>query len=86
LSILLSVLFVSHFSNIRLGYQGKGSSGGLRIVYLDIPEAECIHLLLVYSKNAKEDLNPDEKKEIRDLAKILKKEAVSRVQAIKRKS
>ena len=68
-----------------MGYQGKGTRGGLRIDYLDIPEAECLHLLVIYTKNEKEDLTPDEKKEIRDLVKKLKKEAVESVQAIKRK-
>jgi len=58
----------------------------LRINYLDIPEAECLHLLVIYPKNVKTDLTSEEKKEIRDLVKTLKKEALSRVQAIKRKS
>ena len=64
---------------IRMGYRGKGTSGGLRIVYLDIPEAECLHFLLLYPKNAKEDLSPEEKREIRILVKTLKKEATRHV-------
>ena len=68
----------------RLGYHGKGTRGGLRIDYLDIPEAECLHLLVMYSKSAKKDLTADQKKEIRELVKILKKEAVSRVRKTKR--
>ncbi len=69
---------------IRLGYHGKGTRGGLRIDYLDIPEAECLHLLVIYSKSAKKDLTPDQKKEIRELVNILKKEAISRVRKTKR--
>jgi hypothetical protein len=76
---------LSGLRKIRLGYQGKGTRGGLRVDYLDIPEAECLHLLVLYTKNEKEDLTPDEKKEIRDLVKKLKKEAVESVHSTKRK-
>jgi hypothetical protein len=69
---------------IRLGYHGKGTRSGLRIDYLDIPEAECLHLLVIYPKSVKKDLTPDQKREIRELVNILKKEAISRVQKIKR--
>lgn len=69
---------------IRLGYHGKGTRGGLRIDYLDIPEAECLHLLVIYAKSVKKDLTPYQKKEIRELVNILKKEAINRVQKIKR--
>ena len=68
----------------RLGYHGKGTRSGLRIDYLDIPEAECLHLLVIYPKSAKKDLTPDQKKEIRKLVNLLKKEAISRVRKIKR--
>jgi len=68
---------------IRLGFRGKGTRGGLRIDYLDIPEAKCLHLLVIYSKSAKNDLTPYQKKEIRELVTILKKEAISHVQKIK---
>ena len=69
---------------IRLGYHGKGTRSGLRVDYLDIPEAECLHLLFIYPKSVKDDLTPDQKKEIKELVNILKKEAISRVQKIKR--
>lgn len=69
---------------IRLGYHGKGTRSGLRIDYLDIPEAECLHLLVIYPKSVKKDLTPYQKKEIRELVKILKKEAISHVRKTKR--
>ena len=68
---------------IRLGYHGKGTRGGLRIDYLDIPEAECLHLLVIYTKSIKEDLSSDQKKEIRELVNTLKKEAISHVRKTK---
>ena len=76
---------LSGLRKIRLGYHEKGTRGGLRVDYLDIPEAECLHLLVIYPKNSKDDLTPEEKKEIRKLVNILKKEAISCVQKIKRK-
>ena len=48
---------------IRLGYRGKGTRGGLRIDYLDIPEAECLHLLVIFQKSDIVDLTPNQKKE-----------------------
>ena len=39
---------------------------------------------LIFSREIKQDLTADQKKEIRELAKILKKEAVSRVRKTKR--
>ena len=69
---------------IRLGYHGKGTRSGLRIDYLDIPEAECLHLLVIYPKSVKEDLTQDQKKEIRKLVNLLRKEAINRVRKIKR--
>ncbi len=67
----------------RLGYHGKGTRGGLRIDYLDIPEAECLHLLVIYTKSIKEDLSSDQKKEIRELVNTLKKEAINHVRKTK---
>lgn len=43
--------------------------------YLDIPEVEVIHLIVIYSKNLKDDLSSDEKKILVNIAKMLKEEA-----------
>jgi len=43
--------------------------------YLDIPEAEVLHLIVIYPKNVKEDLSSEEKRLIASLAKKLKEEA-----------
>ncbi len=64
---------------IRFGSHGKGKRGGLRIDYLDIPQRECLHLLVLYAKNVREDLTADQKREIRTLVHTLKKEALSHV-------
>lgn len=60
---------------IRLASSEKGKRGGFRVDYLDIPVAGLIHLLAIYAKNVQEDLNPVEKKAIRTLVEILKREA-----------
>lgn len=71
----------------RLKSATKGKRGGFRVDYLDIPEAEVLHLIVIYAKNVKEDLSPDEKKILASLAKKLKKEAINgkNVRVIKRR-
>ncbi len=59
----------------RLKSSTKGKRGGFRIDYLDIPQLEIIHLIVIYSKNIKEDLSNDEKRFIIKLIRTLKEEA-----------
>ncbi|MBI3604662.1 MAG: type II toxin-antitoxin system RelE/ParE family toxin [Nitrospirae bacterium] len=55
--------------------RGKGKRGGFRVLYLDLPERKKNYLLLIFRKNESEDISPDEKKEIRALVSLIKKEA-----------
>lgn len=73
---------------IRLKSSQKGKRSGFRVDYLDIPELEILHLIVIYAKNAKEDLSSDEKKIIATLAKKLKEEAKNgkNVRTIKRRA
>lgn len=41
---------------------------------MDLPDAERTYLLALYDKGEKADISPDEKKELRELVKILKLE------------
>jgi hypothetical protein len=50
----------------------KGTRGGLRVLFLDLPHKGLTYLIYVYGKDDSEDLSPDEKKQIRELASILK--------------
>jgi len=59
----------------RLKGANKGKRGGFRVDYLDIPELEILHLIVIYAKNVKEDLSSEEKKIIASLARKLKEEA-----------
>lgn len=53
----------------------KGKRGGLRAIYLNVPEADRIILVALYSKDQKDDLTENEKKMLRTLAAQLKQEA-----------
>jgi hypothetical protein len=59
----------------RLKSSSKGKRGGFRVDYLDIPESEILHLLVIYGKNVKDDLSSDEKKILASIAKMLKEGA-----------
>ncbi len=52
--------------------RGKGKRGGLRILYLDLPDQNLTFLLTLYAKNEKEDISSDEKKLLRALVGQLK--------------
>jgi hypothetical protein len=52
----------------------KGSRGGLRILFLDLPHREMTYLLYAYGNNEKEDLSAEEKKQIRKLVMSLRSE------------
>ncbi|MFZ4403253.1 MAG: type II toxin-antitoxin system RelE/ParE family toxin [Pseudobdellovibrionaceae bacterium] len=55
--------------------RGKGKRGGIRVLFLDLPHVQKTHLLFLLKKGESEDITADEKKAIRDLVVILKKES-----------
>lgn len=60
---------------VRWALPGKGKSGGIRVVYLDIVLAEKIYLLSLFAKNEKENLTKEERNEFKSLVEIIKQEA-----------
>jgi len=48
--------------------------GGLRVVYLDLPDREVTYLLYLYGKNEAKDLTSDEKKALKNLVSSIKGE------------
>jgi len=52
---------------IRFSYAGKGKSGGLRVLFVDFVIIERIYLITVYSKNEKEDISIDERKQYKKI-------------------
>jgi hypothetical protein len=56
--------------------RGIGKRGGMRVIYLYIPEVSRIDFIDVYGKDEKDDLSPQEKKELSRLALLTRHEAV----------
>lgn len=51
--------------------RGMGKRGGLRVIYIHIPDLRVLFMLDVYGKDEANDLTKDEKKELQKLAKQL---------------
>ena len=60
---------------LRWALQGRGKSGGARVIYLHVPEADLIYFITVYGKDQKDDLSPGDKRLYRQLAVILKQQS-----------
>ena len=58
---------------LRWKVQGKGKSGGLRIIYFFFNEKIPLYVLTVYSKGKKDDLSAEERSELAKLVDILVK-------------
>lgn len=58
--------------------RGKGSRGGLRVIYLYLPEQSWVFLLDIYGKDEKDDLGREEKKVLASLASRIKEAAKGR--------
>ncbi|MDR0468987.1 MAG: type II toxin-antitoxin system RelE/ParE family toxin [Peptococcaceae bacterium] len=61
------------FRKMRFALPGRGKSGGLRIIYLDIPNYETLYLMLAYPKNERDDLTDAERNELKQIAASIKK-------------
>ena len=59
---------------LRWAGKGKGKSGGLRVIYYFYNESAPIFLLTVYGKGVQENLNPEQKRKLSALVKVLKAE------------
>jgi mRNA-degrading endonuclease RelE of RelBE toxin-antitoxin system len=58
--------------------RGKGKRGGLRVIYLYVPEAQTVVLLDVYDKNEADDLTQDQRKVLARLAYQIREEILKR--------
>lgn len=56
--------------------QAKGSRGGFRIIYLHVPEAKRVVLVIGYSKTRSEDLTAEEKRILSSRADEIRREEV----------
>ena len=56
---------------VRFAAQGKGKSGGIRVIYYWVKDDGQIYMLLAYPKSKKDTLSDEETKILRDLVKEL---------------
>ncbi len=61
------------FRKIRIGKEGKGKSGGYRVIYFDCPEQGVTYLYILIDKAIKIDLTENEKKWLSVQAQEIKK-------------
>jgi hypothetical protein len=47
---------------IRIALDGRGKSGGARVLYGDFPEHDIVYLFAAYSKNEREDIYEEERR------------------------
>jgi hypothetical protein len=59
---------------VRWARTGGGKRGGARVVYFYHHVERPLYLLMVYRKARQEDLSPDEKRMLRELARELKRQ------------
>lgn len=59
---------------MRIQLDGRGKSGGGRVVYLDVFEKEKLYLLFAYPKSVQDDLTQEQKKLIKAIVDAIKKE------------
>ena len=59
---------------MRIQLEGRGKSGGGRVIYLDVFEKEKLYLLFAYPKNVQENLTEEQKHSIKVLIDAIKKE------------
>jgi hypothetical protein len=63
---------------LRYALQGRGKSGGVRVIYYFFDEMNPLLALFLYAKNDQANLTPAEKKLATSLAAALKAEAKAR--------
>lgn len=58
--------------------RGKGKRGGLRILYLHIPEVNKIYILDVYDKDEADDLSTDQRKRLSAMVELIRTAEIKR--------
>ena len=59
---------------MRIQLEGRGKSGGARVIYLDVFEKEKLYFLFAYPKNVQENLSEMQKAAIHKIIEEIKKE------------
>ena len=66
---------------LRAAREGRGKSGGARVVYLFIEEQATVYLILAFPKNVQGNLTPEQKRLVRTLVGQVKQEPWPRERA-----
>ena len=61
----------------RIALPNTGKSGGARVVYVDFPYYGKTYFIAIFTKSEKENLNKEERNELKKLSTILENEAKS---------
>lgn len=57
---------------LRFGAMGRGKSGGVRVIYYFYDGSMPVYALLIYGKNERADLTPDQRKAVTAFAAAIK--------------
>jgi mRNA-degrading endonuclease RelE of RelBE toxin-antitoxin system len=57
---------------VRFAASGRGKRGGARVIYYYLDDTVPLYALLVYAKNDKADMTPDQKRAVAALADAIK--------------
>jgi hypothetical protein len=60
---------------VRVAMEGRGKSGGARVIYFFYNETLPVYIFAVFAKNEKANLTQGERNELRKRAEVLKKGA-----------
>ena len=63
---------------LRYAVQGRGKSGGVRVIYYYFDEQNPLYAMLLYGKNEQGNLSPDQMKYVTEMAAGVKAEAKAR--------
>ena len=58
---------------IRFAFEGKGKSGGVRVLYIDILISENVILLGAFAKNEQDNLTHEQKKTLKRIVEQIKR-------------
>lgn len=59
---------------LRIRLEGRGKSGGGRVIYIDVLEKRRLYLLFAYPKNVQEDLTSEQRRFLRRMAEAIMEE------------
>jgi hypothetical protein len=59
---------------VRVATSGRGKRGGVRVIYLLLPEEDVIYLFYAYSKGDMLDLTPEQQRRFKQAVQTIKRE------------